>query len=228
MSFEKAVAVIGPDSFKQRLANRVSTLALERLEAEFAFAVAFFFVIDERNGADDTAKELVRRFALLDSESGNVLDFYFLGWRQSADPSKGLEFDLAAFEGFRDAFRRNGIKEFGGNADLILCDAWYRKPRVFLDFTCSLHINLSDAVKKGKIDKLGSFLETLIDATNDLRSVKSGDSITFRISDKLGLAVARQSILEFLLEKWGKLIGAKKLEILATRNIGPRVDLAAL
>lgn len=228
MSFEKAIPVIGPDNFKQRLANRVSTLALERLETEFTFAVALILAIDERNGADDTAKELARRFALLDFESGNVLDFYFLGWQRSADPSKELEFDLAAFEEFRHALRRNGIREFGGNADLILFDACYRKPKVFLDFTCSIHINLSDAVKTGKIDNLGSFLQTMIDATNDLRNVTSGDSITFRISDKLGLAVARHSILEFLLEKWGKLIGAQKLEILATRNIGPRVDLAAL
>jgi len=51
------------------------------------------------------------------------------------------------------------------------------------------------------------------------------DPAVWNISDKLGLATAKQSIIDFILKRWGEVIGAKKLKAIATRNIGPDVNL---
>ena len=47
----------------------------------------------------------------------------------------------------------------------------------------------------------------------------------FQLVTDLGLAVAKSSILDFVLEKWGKIIGAKKLKQLAIQNLGPSIAL---
>jgi len=52
--------------------------------------------------------------------------------------------------------------------------------------------------------------------------------VVYHISDRLGLAIAKKSILRYFLEKWGGIIGAKTLEAVAVRKIGPRVDLSHL
>jgi hypothetical protein len=230
--FQKAVSIVTLSHFKHRLVDRVRTLAVEFGANDFVFPIVLVLAIDEQYGGDSTAKELVRRFPLLEFESHNALDFYFLGWqlRNPLDPSKGIEFDLPAFEDCREALRRVGIATFGGNADIVVLDARYEQPNVFLDFTQALHINLSDAVKNNSVENLGSFLQGMIDTANSLRNadIQGSDALTFRLSDKLGLAVARKSILAFILEKWGALIGAKKLQILATRRLGPRVNLVDL
>jgi hypothetical protein len=46
----------------------------------FVMQVGLFLLIDEENGGDATARELCKRFHLLNSESQNVIDFYFLLW----------------------------------------------------------------------------------------------------------------------------------------------------
>jgi len=218
--------------FKSSLADRVSTLAVEFGLNEFALPVALVLVVDAEHGGDAVAEELVKRFRLLDAESTRIMDFYFLGWRQEAvvEGSQTLRFDLAAFEEFRGALRRAGIVEFGGYADLILCDAWYRQRRVSLDFSSVIHVDLSRAAKQGTIDTLASFLQGLIEFGEKFRSQQASSDVspTFWISDRLGIAVARQSLIDFILEKWGKFLGAPRLALLSVRALGPSVDLARL
>ncbi|MFY9585181.1 MAG: hypothetical protein WAR21_11900 [Candidatus Acidiferrales bacterium] len=112
----------GPLSeFKHRLHLQVKELASELGESGFLMPVGLFPVIDKDNGGDTAAEELVRRFKLLDFESKNIVDFYFLGWRESF--SGDIRFDLDTLEDYRMAFKVAGIQKFGRNADLILVDA---------------------------------------------------------------------------------------------------------
>ena len=168
---------------------------------------------DSEHGGDLTAQELVKRFRLLDEESSNVVDFYFLGWQQTDEPgeSQRLKFDLEAFEQFRTSLRQNGVGNFGGNADLILLDAWYKDRRVALDFSKVMYLNLSQAAKSNAIDTLGAFLQELIEVGGKFRAEKTNNSssATFWISDRLGLAVAKRSAWAFIVEKWGKFMAGE-------------------
>src|SRR4051794_7914201 len=93
----------------------------------FVMPCGLLLVIDKDNGGDITAEELVKRFHLLDQESRDIIDFYFLGWKWVGSwRREGIRFDLAAFESCRKTLRDAGVDHFGGNADLILVDAHYR------------------------------------------------------------------------------------------------------
>jgi len=226
MGFQKTYAADGMAEFRQRLADNMLRLSRETDGAEFAVPVGLFFVVDEKNGGDVTAREVARRFALLDVESRDVIDFFFLGWRKRKDEAV-LEFDLALFEQCRASFREVGIYRFGGNADLFVVDAWWRSGRVQLDFEHAIHVDLSSVAGKAE-PNVGGFLQGLIDAAETIRESARGGSPVVRISDKLGLASATRSFIDFILEKWGAVIGAKNLKHLAVQRIGPSVDLADL
>jgi hypothetical protein len=48
------------------------------------------------------------------------------------------------------------------------------------------------------------------------------------MSDRLGLATAKKSLLDYIFRKWGELIRARKLQAAALRNMGLRVRLRDL
>jgi hypothetical protein len=217
----------GPGQFCECVRRRLDQLASEFGQTSFLMPLGLFLVIDTDNGGDATAAELTRRFKLLDFESKNIVDFYFLGWRESYF-SEGMQFDLAVFESYRDALRRIGVYKFGGNADLILVDARYSGGDVTLNFEEAVRVDLSASDAEKDFPTLGAFLQSIIDAAEEVRKAgTSGEThgFVFSISDRLGLATAKKSILDFVLEKWGKVIGGKKLTTLAVRNLGPEIDL---
>lgn len=222
-----ACAIPSPfPEFPRQLAGRMEMLAKESGQEEFFLPVGLFLVVDKENGGDATAEELIRRFKLLDAESRNAIDFYFAGWHPHGP---GLRFSLADFMEFRDFLGTVGLREFGGNADLILVDAHYREASSpSLDFSRTIRVDLSASTKEEDFPSLGAFLQSIIQVANELKSdVASARrrGIVFAMSDKLGLAIAKTSMLDFILEKWGKIIGAKKLKHVAVRNLGPNVDL---
>ncbi|MFZ3091252.1 MAG: hypothetical protein WA240_11595 [Nitrospirota bacterium] len=217
------------NEFVVRVIYRLTQLGDEIDADTYIMPVGIFLVIDEEHGGSSTAKELIRRFKLLDLESRNFIDFHYLGWIEFPDGS--LEFDLREFEKCRDALKKVGVTEFGGNADLILVDA-VRKPNgIFLNFEQAIRLNLSVAVIEKEVPDLGEFLQTVISVAEEVRKTlvtSVSDSPVFKISDRLGVAVAKQSLLDFLLDKWGKIIGAKRLKAIAIRSIGPNVDIGKL
>lgn len=232
--------------FQSQLLRRLAMLAGERrskageeeeADGHLVMPVGLLLTIDEANGGDVTAQELVRRFDLLHQESGNLVDFYFMGWKwiKAGDRCKGIQFDLAAFNECRQVLNKAGVKKFGGNSDLILVDAHYHSNRrhvgdVSLDFSEAVRINLSSRRADADIPPVGELLQMIIDAAGEVRdSMQSVDTrYVFAISDKLGLATAKESFLTFILEKFGGLIGGKKLKTLATTNLGPIVKLSEL
>jgi hypothetical protein len=186
--------------------------------------VALLMVIDKANGGDVTSDELVRRFGLLHAESKNAIDFYFLGWewQERSDRSKGIKFNLEVFEKCRTAFKKAGIKTFGGTADLILVDVRYRhfthkdsagNPQSHghneeeFNFPEAIHINLSSSVKQKKIPPVGEFLQSIIAVAEEILEEGTTENAVFSISDKLGIATAKRSFLDFILRKWGKIAG---------------------
>lgn len=216
-----------------RVLHRLKALAAESGEERVVLPVGIFLLIDKANGGDATAQELAARFNLLDFESRNVIDFYFLGWRPlgSGPPNEGVRFDLDAFSACRDALRQAGISKFGGNADLLLVDAIYEDGRAYLDFSKACRIDLSRASAEKTITTLGSFLQSVIEAAEAVASsphTASAEGVVFSISDRLGLVMAKNSILEFFLKTWGKVIGAERLALVAVRDLGPKINLADL
>ena len=97
-----------------------------------------------------------------------------------------------------------------------------------LNFEQAIRIDLSSSVSEKEISTLGAFLQSIIETAEEVKSDAKGAydrGIVFSISDRLGLAIAKTSMLDFVLEKWGKIIGAKKLKRLVVQNLGPMVDL---
>ena len=227
----------GIHDFRRALSARMASLYFEKhmhdKEKRFVMPVGLLLVIDEENGGDVTARELIKRFHLLDAESQNVIDFYFLGWEwvKYWDRSKGIRFNLNSFQSCRQTFKNAGIDRFGGNADLILVDAHFTLRGISLNFKKAIHVNLSGSVAEKDIPSVGEFLQSVIEAAEKVRESAPGASaedIVFSISDRLGVVTAKKSMLEFFLMKWGEVIGAKKLKAVAVRNLGPRVRLKDL
>jgi hypothetical protein len=128
------------EGFKTKLENRIYAIREESGMKRFSFPIGLFFVIDEANGGDATAVELERRFHLLDTESKNFIDFYYLGWNNLG------EFELSAFEDFRNFLKKQGITEFGGNVNLILIDLEVDYDQANLRFDRAIRIDLSELV----------------------------------------------------------------------------------
>lgn len=232
-----SMAVSNIVDFRRTLGNRLAGLYMERYMGtgvkNFVMPVGLFLVIDEENGGDATARELCKRFHLLDSESQDVVDFYFLGWQwlKPWDRRAGIRFDLTSFESCRRSLKAAGIDRFGGNADLILVDAHFGVRGSSLNFQKAIHVNLSSSAAEGEIPPLGEFLQSIIEAAARVRqSAADLESVgaVFSMSDRLGLATAKKSILNYFFRKWGEVIGAKRLQAVAVRNIGPRVKLRDL
>jgi hypothetical protein len=232
-----SIAANDVDDFRRLLGNRLASLYMERYMGvgvrNFVMPVGIFLVIDEENGGDATARELCKRFHLLDSESQDVIDFYFLGWQwvKPWNRSAGIRFDLAAFESCRGSLKAAGVNRFGGNADLILVDAHFGVRGSSLNFQKAIHVNLSSSAAEGEIPPLGEFLQSIIEAAARVRESRSDledVGAVFSMSDRLGLATAKKSILDYIFRKWGEVIGAKQLQAVAVRNIGPRVRLRDL
>ena len=225
-NFDLAFASGSTSRFKQRLLNRMKALSVESGRDNFILPIGLFLLIDKANGGDATADELQRRFGLLDFESRKVIDFYFLGWDRSRDGTS-ISFDIDAFNKFRMSLRQAGVHQFGGNADLILVDAHYSPQGIKLDFSQAIRVDLSAASAEKDYPTLGHFLQSIIDAAEQVQAAADSemDRPTFHISDRLGLAIAGKSILDYVFEKVGKVIGAKKLANVAVRRLGTNVDL---
>ena len=219
--------------FLKQLQQRALVLLHESRSGHCVFPVGLLLVIDQKHGGDKTAQELVKRFFLLDKESAARIDFYYLGWGvdkgwiDRLDP-EDLKFDLEGFVACREILKKAGVKEFGGNADLILVDAIADANEVHLRFDEAVGINLSKATYSGQFGTLGQFLEDLLQAAEELNLEGTNVSPSWKISDKLGIAYAKESLLQWVLDKWGAFIGAKQLRGLAVRNIGPRIKLSEL
>ena len=215
--------------FQWALMSRMRSLSSELGQEEFYMPIGLLLVIDQMNGGDITAQELVRRFNLLDIESKNIIDFYFLGWELvNNDRLEGIKFNFDAYKACRESLKSLGIKSFGGNADLILLDAEWSKKGIILHFDEAIHIDLSRGVSEKDFPTLGQFLQSLVDAAEKTRTdlkASTTRGYVYHISDDLGIAIAKKSLLNFILEKWGNFIGAKKLSSVAIRNLAPSVNL---
>lgn len=227
------------EAFKTAIWLRLVNLQEEAGDTKIKMPTGIFLLIDKEHGGDATAEEIAKRFELLDFESKNVIDFYFFGWlvfnnawRDMAGENKsGLAFNLKAFENCRAALRDIGITQFGGNADLIIFDAYLDDNwQVVLDFTKVIHIDLAKEMAERTFSTLGGFLEILVEVAESVRSdarIHENINLTFQISDKLGIAFAKESLLEYLLDKLGKIIGGKRLSKLTTERLGGAILLDA-
>jgi len=223
----------GIDDFRKILRYRMAELYCDEYgplhQRSFVMPVGLLLVIDDANGGDITAVELFKRFNLLHSQSQNIIDFYFLGWEWNSRQrrSAGIKFNLLSFLSCQSTLSELGVR-FGGNADLILLDAHFSPGRIALNFEEAICVNLSRSVAEKEIPSAGEFLQTIIDAAKTVRENAPSQldrAVVFHISDRLGVATAKTSFLDFILRKWGEVIGAKKLKAIAVRNIGPNIDL---
>jgi hypothetical protein len=215
-----------PEHLNKLLSDRLRILQHELGETVGVVPLGLILVVDEAHGGDSTAKEIVNRFHLLDRESGNIIDFYYLGWRTRKRGD--LLFDLDLFSSWRKELKRVGVKHFGGNADLILVDLQISPEGCTLRFDNAIYIDLAKRVKTGDFPTLGEFLQAVVSTAEEARSLTTGNeaSPVFRISDQLGVLFAKESLLDFILDKFGKFLGARRLSAMTVRNLGPRVALA--
>jgi hypothetical protein len=231
MALTQAIAVSGLQVLKLRLLGRMQALARETGEAGFVLPVALCLLADRAHGGELTAQELAKLFKLTDFEARNFVDFYFLGWSVASarDGGKELQFDDRSFKGLRQALRAAGVRDSGGNADLILVDASYVDGTVRLNFSAAIRVELAAARRQKQFSSVGALLQSMLDAIAGLRSQGRADfGAGFLLSEALGLAVARKSLLDWLFAGWGAFLGARNLADLAVRDLGPDVRLMDL
>ena len=192
--------------------------------------IGIMLVLDKANGGDDKAEELVRRFFLLDYESSEFIDFYYMGWCMR---NKKLEFRRELFTECREVLRRSGIEQFGGNADVILVDSELAKDHAtpILHFDQAIRIDLSLDLQSKEYPTVGSFLYAVVHAARKNTAVNKENpfcSPITGISNEIGLQQVRKSLLDYVLEKFGKIINAKQLQAFAVKRIGPKKSLSEI
>ncbi len=221
--FKRAFPSTAVSQFRRIVHERLKHAVRETGRDDVVVPVGLLLLIDRENGGDATADELAKRFNLLDSESRDIIDFHFAGWKRAG---KSIEFSLDAFSQFREALRDAGVQSFGGNADLILVDAAWNGGDVALAFDEAIHVDLAEAVRRQRFPNLGAFLQTMIDTASGVRAdAKSTGSPVDAISDRLSVTLGGRSVLAYFLEKWGAIIGASALASLAVKRVGRRVSL---
>jgi hypothetical protein len=204
-------------ALKERIIERAKELTLEIQSLSFSMPIAIILVIDSKNGGDSVSEEIQKRFRYLDLRTKNLIDFYFPGW--SLDESGDHKFDLNSFIAYLDVLKASwGITEFGGYADLIFLNLKCLSGEISLDLSDYIHIDLSRFVKEGNIPTLGWLFEKIIQAAEDIGTNSSQP--TWEMSDKLGLIVAKESLVSSFFKRFGELIGANLLKQLAVRNVG--------
>jgi hypothetical protein len=231
MALTQAIAVSGVQLLKLRLLGRMQALARETGEAGFVLPVALCLLADQAHGGELTAQELAKHFKLSDFESRNLVDFYFLGWSVAGakDGAREPQFDDRSYQGFRQALRAAGVRDSGGNADLILVDACYLAGTVRLNFSAAIRLDLAAARRQKQFASVAGVLQSMLDAIAGLRSRGRADfGADFRLSDALGLAVAKQSLVDWLFAGWGAFLGARNVADLTVRDLGPDLRLMDL
>jgi hypothetical protein len=229
MALTQAIATGSLQLFKLRLLGRMQVLARESGEAAFCMPVALLLLADEPHGGAVRAEELVQRFNLSDFESRNLFDFFFPGWSAAGAKAKGIAFDLRSLAGFRQALRAAGVHAPEGHAELVLVDAGYVQGAVRLNFAQAVRIDLAAAREGSHFASMGAFLQSMVDAVELLKAQGRGDpGAAFTLNGRLGLAVARKSLLGLFVDRWDSLLGAGKLAGLVVRGLGPDLPLIEL
>lgn len=231
MALTEAIAVSGVQLLKLRLLGRMQALARETGEAGFMLPVALCLLADRAHGGELTAQELAKHFKLADFEARNLVDFFFLGWSVAGakDGARELQFDDRSFQGFRQALRAAGVKDSGGKTDLILVDASYVAGTVRMNFSTAIRLDLAAAKRQKQFASAGGVLQSMLDALAGLRSQGRADfGGDFRLSEELGLAVAKKSLLDWLFAGWGAFLGSRNVADLAVRDLGPDLRLMDL
>ncbi|WP_420124906.1 hypothetical protein [Longimicrobium sp.] len=188
--------------------------------------IGICLVLASEHGGNTVASELIQRFHLLNLESGDAIDFYYLGWRVETD-GKGdqhLQFSLPDYVAAKQLLQSTGVRGFSGNADLILVDASVAPDKpVELKLESAIQIDLTRLIAaEGAVLTLGSFFDMLMESA---RNSPPTSTTVHSLSDRLGMEMGKTAILNVVWKKIGGLIGAERLSQLATRGVGRRLVL---
>lgn len=210
-----------PDSveeFKRTLTYRLSSLLEAERLGSIVMPIGICLVLSEADGGNAVASEMIKRFHVLNNDSKTSIDFYYLGWSVT-DPGNRLEFSSWDYSNAKEFLRSGGVIARSSNADLILVDAYLAPGRpAQLRFESAINIDLTQLLdSEGSKFTLGSFLSLLIEEAGEVRGF---DNPTSRLSNRLGLAVAKAGLLTSLWHKLGAAIGAEQLSHLAIRGGG--------
>lgn len=190
--------------------------------------VGIFLVLDKANGGDTKAEELINRFFFLNKESSEFIDFYYLGWSMRNEKPV---FDIKLFSECRDVLRKRCIREFSGNADLILVDAELSNDNEspILNFDRAMRIDLSLDLQSKDYPTVGHLLCEVVKAAMEYNENHKGTKMYSPIeciSNILGIRQAGKSVKNFILDKFGKPINAEQLQAFAVKQIGPKQSIS--
>ena len=190
--------------------------------------VGIFLVLDKDNGGDTKAEELINRFFIMDKESSEFIDFYYLGWRMRHD---NPVFNINLFSKCRDVLRECGVNEFSGNADIILVDAElsFNAESPILNLDRAMRIDISLDLQSEVYPTVGHFLYAVVRAAKEYNENHKGSEIYSPIeciSNSLGIGQARKSLISFMLDQFGKFINAKQLQAFDVKQIGPKLSIS--
>jgi hypothetical protein len=218
-------AVLCIDDFKRILIARLSELRRRREQVDglTVMPIALCLAIPEKFGGNKDAVEMINRFGLIDMLSGTAIDFYYFGWSVIGIDGSDMNFDRLAFKNCWDWLFKEGVEDFGGNADLIIVDATLSsQDTISLNFREAIRIDLALALKRSRIDTLGAFLDSLMKAAIKVsESEHLEQRPVFRISDMMALTSLWESVFKKALDK----LGIAAIETVVTRDVGPVVDL---
>jgi hypothetical protein len=207
--------------FYESVRFRLHCLQKEAGACDWVMPVGIVLVLPNEHGGSTISDEIVKRFQLLDKTSRDYIDFHYLGWddfRRTGNQDWQLTFDLDAFVEAKAELAKIGI-QFGGYADLLVLDASIDAKGVCkLHFGKCLHMDIARAMHDKAISGVGDFMEWLIYLAGALPQGIA--SPTFYFSDHVGAIYARESLLDFILNKWGAFFGAQKLKYMSVKNYG--------
>ena len=184
-------------------------------------AAGIFLVRDDGANGGKLAKEVVSSFRYWDARTGHHFDGVFLGWGFDEYPAYLNDGFLTSVANLEKALDWH----YDGGAHLFLADFVYSPAERHgaLDFSSSVHLDLSKLLEEKKYAQLSPLIEEIV---RPLRASPRDDSSspTWRVSDYIAVLRTRKFMWQELIKRVGALLGwADDVSNFAVRDLRRKV-----
>jgi len=169
--------------------------------------------------------------------SGHNIDFFFAGYSVGdPDPKandnelvtelkdSGWFYSAARFNHFRQQVQDRAKWTYRGRVELLLVNAWYRQAAtnrpVDLDFDSALKVDLEQAVKRGVIEDIPSFFESIFSHAENYR----GDDPAWDFRKKAKAEVGQEALADSVVSVLFLDVGGLRKAVDKIREIYPFLE----
>ena len=196
----------------EHLLRQAARLGLERIEAqprrnwprEVRFPLMLIFARGDRKGEGKAlAEQLISSASYYNAESGDAFDFMYAGWNTNRTTGE-LAFDLDSFMDFKRFLERVSTWRYSGETDMVILNLCVepKKGLAYLETEEVIVLAVERMLRKKLVESIDGYMQQIFTFAHLISedTSSSGQTPTWRLSDKLGLQRARDSLWRALVD----------------------------